>query len=180
MIYCYVRLQQVFTTFSPFLCRSVWNFINTSWLWIETLDASTKQLPIEYLSKGKVISDRILRHAFIISTSRQVLLEDGETAEVVCNDILSITWDRQVWLTHLTEDAVSDHLFDNIQQVVLCEHQDRGMIHNPMNIQNFYIFIQGGKQIVSKYCFWLWSMWTLLSLLSLWSLWSLWSLCTLL
>lgn len=89
-----------------------------------------------------------MRNALFVSTQREVLLESGETREITCSDILALYWDQSLSLLHLTEDAEPDHLFNHIQQLVLCDHQDRGVIHNPMNLDTFIIFISNNQQIV--------------------------------
>lgn len=106
---------------------------------------------MSFVSKGDIHSSYPLKHSFILSTPRTILLEDETTMEVMCNDILAVYWDQRVTLIHLTEDAEDDQLFARVKQIVLCEHQDRGVIHNPMNIDNFILFIQDNQQIVRFY-----------------------------
>ena len=104
---------------------------------------------MSFVSKGDIHGDMPLRHGFVLSTPREVLLEDGESTEVVCNDIVVVYWDQSATLVHLTEEAENDRLFDHLDQMILCLHQDRGVIHNPMNIDHFLLFIVNNTQTVS-------------------------------
>ena len=103
---------------------------------------------MQFVTKGELRTDWWVRRGIFVTSERMVRLEGGETKRLRCNDVLVWTWDYSVLLSHLTEDAEVSFLFAQVQQIVLCDYRDRGVLQNPMNFDSFIIFCVNNTQTV--------------------------------
>lgn len=94
---------------------------------------------MSFQTRGTLKTESGVRFAYSI----RVTDEDEEVESVVA-------WNKDGSVSHyaLSEEAQQSELFPYVNEIIFCDHGDRGHIQTLMNLPSFFIFLEGSSLTV--------------------------------
>lgn len=93
---------------------------------------------MEFQSRGNVETTSGIRFAFYLHVPCTLKNE----TEIELESVLAWHTSGQLTYTHLTEESPQEELFPYLDEIVYCDHGDRGHIQVPLNLPNFFLFMK--------------------------------------
>ena len=101
---------------------------------------------MEFQTRGNVETASGIRFAFYLRVPCTPKNETESELESV------LVWHRngELSYTYLAEESPQEVLFSYLDEIVYCDHGDRGHIQASMNLPNFFLFMKSSSLTVIK------------------------------
>ena len=113
----------------------------------------TSHLPMEFQTRGSVETTSGIRFAFYL---RGPCLLKNETDTEIDTEIESVlVWHRNGQLSYscLSDETHQEEFFPYLDEIIYCDHGDRGHIQASMNLPNFFLFMKSSLLTVGFHMF---------------------------